>query len=53
MPDNEYIYNIGNLKKIDYKKIDFGKKWQHYEIRDELTDIGLKRFADDWNSLIQ
>ncbi|NWF75165.1 MAG: transaldolase [Nitrospirae bacterium] len=53
VPDNEYIYKVENLKKIDYKKIDLGKKWQHYEIRHELTDIGLKRFVDDWISLIQ
>ncbi len=53
IPDDKYVYNAEHLDHIQYKNIDLEKKWQDYEIRHELTDIGLKRFADDWNSLIQ
>jgi transaldolase len=53
VPDDNYVYNAGNLKSIQYKNIDLARKWQDYEIRHELTDLGLKRFAEDWNSLIQ
>ena len=42
-----------SLQPISYKNMDLNKPWQEYDIRHELTDKGLKKFASDWNSLIQ
>lgn len=53
VPGNDYIYNPGNLKVIQYKEISLTKNWQEYDLRHELTDKGLERFAADWNALIK
>lgn len=41
------------LKAIPYQEIDLNKDWREYNIHHELTDIGLQKFADDWNRLIE
>lgn len=44
---------ISNLKPIPYQEINLNKPWQEYNIQHELTDKGIKKFAEDWNNLIQ
>lgn len=51
MPDDHFVYAPA-LTPLSYKEIDLSKKRQEYDISHELTDIGLQRFADDWNALI-
>lgn len=41
-----------SLKPIPYKTIDLEKPWHKYNVNHELTDIGIKKFSDDWNSLV-
>lgn len=42
-----------NLKSISYvPDISLTGKWRDLNIQHDLTDTGLKRFADDWNKLI-
>ncbi|MFA5954929.1 MAG: transaldolase family protein [Patescibacteria group bacterium] len=41
-----------NLREISYREIDLNADWQSYNIQHDLTDIGLKKFADDWNHLL-
>jgi transaldolase len=41
------------LKPIPYQKITLTKSWQDYNIRHELTDKGIQKFAADWNKLIK
>lgn len=53
LPDNNFIYDNQNLKKIPYKKIDLSLDWKEFNIKHELTDKGIERFCDDWNSLIK
>jgi transaldolase len=53
MPQNDYVYDSGNLKSIPYKEIDLTKDWQAYDLRHELTDKGMERFSADWNGLIK
>ena len=53
VPGDEYRYNAGNLKAIQYRDIVLTKNWQEYDIRHELTDKGMARFSADWNSLIK
>ena len=53
VPGDEYRYNAGDLKAIQYRDIVLTKNWQEYDIRHELTDKGMARFSADWNSLIK
>lgn len=42
-----------NLKPIPYIELDLEKGWQEYNIKHELTDKGIERFAADWNGLLK
>ncbi|KKR71893.1 MAG: Transaldolase [Microgenomates group bacterium GW2011_GWC1_41_8] len=52
VPDSSYIYDSKNLQPIAYQELDLHKPWNEFDISHELTDVGLKRFADDWNKLL-
>ncbi|MCL5666489.1 MAG: transaldolase [Patescibacteria group bacterium] len=41
------------LRPIPFQEINLGKPWQEYNIKHELTDKGIEKFAADWNNLIQ
>ncbi|OGH73872.1 MAG: transaldolase [Candidatus Magasanikbacteria bacterium RIFCSPHIGHO2_02_FULL_51_14] len=41
------------LAPVPYRKIALDRPWREYTIKHELTDIGIKKFSDDWNSLIK
>lgn len=45
-------YELPNSTPIKYQEIDLNKPWQDYDIRHELTDIGIEKFSADWNALI-
>lgn len=47
-----YSYDAKDLKPIEYQQLDLDKNWQEFNINDELTDKGIKKFAGDWNNLI-
>ena len=40
------------LKPNPYQEIGLNKPWQEYNIRHELTDKGVEKFAADWDGLI-
>lgn len=42
-----------NLEKIEYKQIEMDRSIEHFDIAHDLTDKGLKKFAEDWNNLIR
>ncbi|MBU1118945.1 transaldolase [Patescibacteria group bacterium] len=42
-----------DLANMAFKQYDLSKEWQTFDIDHELTQKGLKKFADDWNALIQ
>lgn len=48
----EYSYNAKDLKPIEYQDLDLEKNWQEFDIKHELTDAGIEKFAADWNALI-
>lgn len=52
LPGENFVYEAEHLSGIPYQEIDITKKWEEYNIRHELTDKGIERFADDWNALI-
>jgi transaldolase len=53
LPGPDYRYDPGSLRPIPYEEIDLTKDWQEYDIRHDLTDKGMERFSQDWNSLIR
>jgi len=53
MPDQTFKYDSSNLKPILYQEIDLNNPWQEYNIKHDLTDIGIDKFSSDWNSLLR
>lgn len=52
IPGPKYGYNAKGLAPIPAETLSLDKNWREYDIRHPLTEAGLKKFADDWNSLI-
>ncbi|MGO9612757.1 MAG: transaldolase family protein [Dissulfurispiraceae bacterium] len=52
IPDEKYEYKPKGLKSIPYKDTNLKKQWQEYDISHDLTVKGMKKFSEDWNSLI-
>lgn len=52
IPGPKYGYNAKGLAPIPAEALSLDNNWRDYDIRHPLTDAGLKKFADDWNSLI-
>lgn len=48
----EGVYNKGELKEIPYQDLDLNLNWSQYDIAHDLTDTGLKKFVEDWRSII-
>lgn len=52
LPDENFDYRTLNLKAIEYQNLDLNKPWQDYNLRHDLTDTGIEKFAADWNKLM-
>ena len=52
MPEQNYVYDQGDMTDLPYEELDLGKEWSEYNIQHDLTDSGLEKFASDWNGLI-
>lgn len=50
----EYFKDINDacVVGISYKEIDLSLEWSEYNIYSELTEQGIEKFSNDWNSLI-
>lgn len=53
IPDATWKYDPGTLKPIEYKELDLNQSWTAFDVRHDLTDSGIARFASDWNALVQ
>jgi transaldolase len=51
IPDENYVYPKKDLTDIPYQELDLEKNWDEFDIRHELTNAGLEKFANDWNAL--
>src|SRR3989344_6031467 len=49
LPDESFMYPKAELKDIPYQELDLEKTWQEFDLRHDLTDAGLEKFASDWN----
>lgn len=52
MPDASYRYDPKELRPIPYRDIALGRPWREYDNRHELTEVGQRKFAESWNSMI-
>lgn len=50
---NSYSYSFVTLKPIEYKELDLNRNWNDFDIKHNLTDAGVEKFASDWNALIK
>lgn len=53
VPNSDYLYDSGSLKSIPFKQLNLNKNWTEFNINHELTEIGIEKFSNDWNSLIR
>lgn len=51
LPDANYHY-ASSLAPITYEALALAAPWESFNIQHDLTDKGLQKFADDWNSLL-
>lgn len=51
LPTKDFVYTFDG-KEIPFEEIALGKNWREYDLQHDLTDAGLKKFADDWNALL-
>lgn len=52
-PEPDEIKPKEGLGEIEYKELDLEKNWQDFNIQHDLTDNGLERFKNDWDSIIE
>lgn len=50
--DENTYFQKSESQDIPYHNLDLNKKVDEYNIQHDLTDKGLKKFAEDWNNLI-
>ena len=51
LPDKKFVYKFDG-EDVPCENIELGKDWREYNIGNELTDVGLQKFVDDWNALL-
>jgi transaldolase len=53
LPGDEYTYDAGDRAPIPFRNLDLKWNWQDFDISHDLTVKGMKKFSEDWNSLIR
>ena len=44
--------NGKSLRPIPYQELDLNASWESFDLRQELTDKGIGRFVDDYQSTL-
>lgn len=53
IPSEDFVYDAKDFQPVSYKELSLEKDWREFDIYHELTDLGIARFSNDWNSLIK
>ncbi len=53
LPDNSYLYPVGDLSQIPYRDVTLDRSWLSYDIGHDLTTTGMDKFSADWNNLMK
>ncbi|MBI1833733.1 MAG: transaldolase [Candidatus Andersenbacteria bacterium] len=51
LPGEDYEYHF-NGSPIPYEELDLAADWRSFDLHHDLTAVGLQKFVDDWNSLL-
>ncbi len=51
-PDDTFVYDAPGLTDIPYRELTLDKDWQEYDLSHPLTDAGVARFWEDWQSIV-
>jgi len=52
IPTLAFVYDVPSLLEIPYQQLPLDNEWSSYNIKHELTDIGVVKFAEDWKRLL-
>ncbi|MEM1312621.1 MAG: transaldolase family protein [Patescibacteria group bacterium] len=52
IPDEAFNYESKGLVKPEYKRLDLDQQWDTFEIENQMTNVGIEKFAKDWNALV-
>ena len=52
LPKEEFHYEAFGLKPIPYQKLNLNLPWRKFNLYHPLTEIGLEKFAKDWQSMV-
>lgn len=53
LPGPEPSVHLKPLRRIPYVELKLDRPWREYDLRHELTDVGVSRFARDWNAMLE
>ncbi len=56
-PDKSFQYRAADadgkpLQDIPYQDLNLGANWDSFDIRHELTDVGIRKFVSDYQSTL-
>jgi transaldolase len=52
LPKDDFIYDAPGLKEIPYSEHSLDADWHTFNTHHDLTDAGLARFWEDWQSIV-
>lgn len=53
IPTLAFVYDVPELSEIPYRQINLDLNFGEYDLKHELTDVGLVKFAEDWKRLLK
>lgn len=53
LPKDDFIYDVPGLADIPYQELTLDKDWTEYDLSHPLTDAGVARFWEDWQSIVE
>ncbi|MBI5449064.1 transaldolase [Candidatus Gottesmanbacteria bacterium] len=51
-PSGDFIYDMPGLTEIPYRELTLDNEWTEYDLYHALTDAGLAKFWEDWQSIV-
>ncbi len=52
LPGEDFIYDAPGLADIPYKELTLDNDWKAYDLSHPLTDSGIAKFWEDWQSIV-
>ena len=52
VPGADYLYDLPGITEIPYKELTLDKDWRQYDLHHDLTDTGVSKFWEDWQSIV-